>query len=200
MPDGMLGYCLGKIEAEKALFGQEVVPYTIIRPPAVMGPENHFGWSQFYFQRLLDGKPLILTNGGLQSRQPVYRRDLAWGYMLAMGSEKAVNQVYNIAQEKSMRLVDWVRLAADLLGVTPNLVPIPLRDLQQASWQYAEDWVNIGTILVNISKARDDLGYASTPVATWLAETTRWYQETEHKADSAVTAIDRSRLSSLSAI
>ncbi len=124
-PPGVIGYAIGKIEAEKAVFEQENVPYTIIRPSNFIGPEDNTGRFQFYFQRLLDGKPLILTNGGIQSVQPVFSRDLAHGYLLALGSSHAVNQVYNIAQTKTSRLVEWVELAARCLGVQPNVIHIP---------------------------------------------------------------------------
>ena len=183
-PEGVIGYALGKLQAEKVLFEQDIVPYTIIRPPNVMGPEDPTGRCQFYFQRLLDGKPLILTNGGVQSAQPVYRRDLARAYVLAMGNEKAVNQVYNIAQNKTARLVDWVRLAADLLGVEANPVSIPGEVLQKAGFEYAESYTYIGTFTLDVAKARTDLGYTSTSVASWLATTTQWYQDTQHEADS----------------
>jgi len=82
-PDGMKRYVLGKIRAERALIEQDAVPYTIIRPAVVVGPEDPSLRAYFYFQRLMDGGPLILTNGGVQSVHLAYSRDVAKGYLLA---------------------------------------------------------------------------------------------------------------------
>jgi nucleoside-diphosphate-sugar epimerase len=91
-PEWMVNYAGGKIAAEQVVIGQADVPYTIIRPPNVTGPNDPTGRCQFYIQRIMDGQPVILTNGGVQSMQPVYRRDLAIGYMQAMAKEAAKNQ------------------------------------------------------------------------------------------------------------
>ena len=72
-------------------FAQSDVPYTFLRPHFVAGPEERLGFACFYYQRLHDDKPLILTNGGGQPFQPIYRRDLARAFILALDSEHAVN-------------------------------------------------------------------------------------------------------------
>jgi len=90
-PNGMAGYILGKIRAERTLIEQDTVPYTIIRPTILVGPEDPSLRAYFYFQRLMDGGPLILRNGGIQSIQLAYSRDVAHGYLLALNSERAIN-------------------------------------------------------------------------------------------------------------
>lgn len=184
VPQWVLEYATGKIEAEKAVVEQENVPYTIIRPPNVIGPEDNTGCLQFYFQRLLDDKPLILTNGGVQSVQPVFSRDLARGYLLALGSSHAVNQIYTIAQTKTSRLVKWVELAAKCLGVQPNFIHIPADVIQKANFEYAEPFSYTGTLTFDVTKAINDLGFQSTPVELWTAKTAQWYRETVHEHDS----------------
>ena len=183
-PPGLVDYSTGKIEAEQAVVEQEKVPYTIIRPPNVIGPEDPTGRMQFYFQRLLDGKPLILTNGGVQSIQPVFSRDLAHSYLLALGSSIAVNQIYTIAQTNTSRLIEWVELAAKCLEVQPNLIHIPADVIQKANFEYAEHVSYTATMTFDISKAVTDLGFQPTPIESWTARTAQWYQETTHEADS----------------
>jgi nucleoside-diphosphate-sugar epimerase len=183
-PLEMIDYATGKIEAEQAVLEQEKVPYTIIRPPNILGPEDNTGRLQFYFQRLLDGKPLILTNGGVHSFQPVFSRDLASGYLLALDSSKAVNQVYIIAQDKTYRLVEWVEFVAKCLGVQPNLINIPEDVIQKANFEYAEHWTYTSTHTFDISKTINDLGFQPTPIETWTARTAQWYRETTHENDS----------------
>lgn len=183
-PAGMVSYATGKIAAEKALIEQEQVPYTIIRPHIVVGPEDNSGRPQFFFQRLTDGNPLVLINGGVQSVQFVFSRDLARSYLLALDSTNAVNQVYTITGDTTCRLVDWVEMAANYLGVQPNVIPIPLDVVQKADFTYAENWVLRGTLTFDVSKAVADLGFQPTPIEKWTKMVARWYQETTHANDS----------------
>lgn len=150
------------------------MPYTIIRPPNVVGPEDPTGRCQFYIQRLMDGLPLILTNGGVQSIQPVYRRDLSTAYMQAVDSDIARNRIYHPAQERTCRLVDWLLLVANQLGREPKFVGISADTLKGAGFEYAEDWSYIGTLTLDTSRAQADLGFTTTPVSKWTAETAQW--------------------------
>ena len=183
-PDGMIGYATGKLAAEKALIEQEQVAYTIIRPHIVVGPQDNSGRLQFFFQRLTDGGPLMLINGGVQSVQFVYSHDLAHSYLLALESPNAINQVYTITGDKTCRLVDWVEMAANYLGVQFNAISIPLDVLQNADFTYAENWVLRGTLTFDISKAMADLGFQPTPIEEWTKMVAQWYQETTHTSDS----------------
>lgn len=180
---GMINYASGKLAAEKALIQQDV-PYTIIRPHIVMGPEDNSGRLQFYCQRLLDGKPIIMTNGGVQSVQFVFSRDLARSYLLALENPQAADQVYTLASSKTCRLVDWVELVANYLGVQPNLVAIPDDVIQSADFSYAENWVLRGTLTFDVSKAITDLGFQPATIETMTKASVDWYQQTIHPDDS----------------
>jgi 2'-hydroxyisoflavone reductase len=181
---GMIGYATGKIAAEKVLVNQKQVPYTIIRPHIVMGPEDNSGRLQFFCQRLLDGKPLILTNGGVQSLQFVFSRDLARSYLLALNSQKAINQAYTLAGSKTCRLVDWVELVAAYLGVQPKLVAVPDDVLQKADFAYAENWVLRGTLTFDVSKAISDLGFQPSSIENLTKTAVDWYRQAAHTDDS----------------
>ena len=189
--EGLVKYANNKVAAEKVLMGQTDVPYTILRPHFVAGPEDRLGVARFYCQRLLDGKPLILTNGGSQPFQPIYRRDLARAFILTLDNDQAVNQAYNIAQEKGYPLIDWVSLVAQCLGVAPKLVNVPDKVLQTADFKYAELFTD-NTITVDISKARSQLSFQPTPLQTWTEITCNWYQKTEYE-DNAPGYADRDK-------
>mgnify|MGYP002713231497 CR=1 FL=1 len=183
-PAGMIGYATGKLAAEKVLIEQQHVAYTIIRPHIVVGPEDNSGRLQFFCQRLQDGKPLIMTNGGVQSLQFVYSRDLAQSYLLALNSKRAVNQAYTLAGDKTCRLVEWVELLAQRLGVQPHLISIPGEVIESAPFHYAENWVLKGTLTFEVSKAVHDLGLQRTPSGAWTEACAHWYMETTHVAES----------------
>jgi nucleoside-diphosphate-sugar epimerase len=183
--NAMARYVLGKIRAERTLIEQDRVPYTIFRLPAVVGPEDPSLRAYFYFQRLMDGGPLILMNGSIQSIHLAYSRDLAHGYLSALTSEHAINQVYNLAQRESVRLVDWLHLAACLLEVKPTFVNIPAEVLHNSGFFYPEPLAFIATFFMNIHKAEIDLGYKTTPQAKWMENTVHWYRDFYRGPNSA---------------
>jgi nucleoside-diphosphate-sugar epimerase len=179
----MEGYANGKVQAERVLFEQDAVPYTILRPPSVSGPEDTTRIGIFYMQRLLDGGPVILTNGGKQPYQPIYRLDLARAFMLALNSDKAINQAYNIAQSQACRMIDWVELAANFLGVSANRVGVPSEWIKKAAFKYAEPFTD-NEVKQDTTKASAELNFTPTPIESWTQTTAQWYRDTNHKEDS----------------
>ena len=176
-PKGIVRYVLGKIGAERALIEQDGVPYTIIRPAAVLGPEDPSLRAYFYFQLLMDSGPLILRNGGIQSVHLAYSRDIAKGYLLALTAESGINQVYNLAQRETVRTVDWLHLVANFLGVKPTFVNIAAETLRSSGFIYPEPLAFVATFFMNTHKAETDLGYKTTPQAAWTEETMCWYRD-----------------------
>ena len=87
------------------------------------------------------------------------------------------NQVYNFAQDKMFRVLDWVSLAADLFEVKADIVSISAETLQQSGFVYSEPWTYTGSFILDVSRAQTDLGYQYTPVEKWMAMTTAWYRE-----------------------
>jgi nucleoside-diphosphate-sugar epimerase len=168
---------LGKLRAERELLQQDAVPYTIIRPSLVVGPEDPHGHGWFYFQRLMDGGHLILTNGGVQSLSLSYSVDLAWGYLAVLNSERSLNQVYSLAQGENQRLVDWLRVAARLLDSKSQFVGISQKVMDVARFSYPEPKHMLAPSHIDISKAQAELGYETTPPEIWLAETVYWYRD-----------------------
>lgn len=176
-------YPLGKVRAERVLMEQDDIRYTIIRPAQVLGPEDRSIRGYFYFQRLMDGQPIILTDGGVQSHQVSYSRDLARSYLLAMDNVRAENQAYNITQREIFRVVDWLHEAAQLLGVVPQFVNVPA-DVLDSSYPTYNEGVFLATYVTDLSKAIEELGYTTTPQSIWLGETVRWYRDSYKGPDS----------------
>jgi nucleoside-diphosphate-sugar epimerase len=178
-------YTVGKLQAERVLLEQSEVPYTVIRPPVVLGPEDPTLRGYFYFQRLMDGRPLLLTHGGVQSFRLVYSRDLARGYLRALETDRAEGQIYNLAQHEVVRLIDLVKEAANVLGQDPTIVAVPADVFRRSGFEYPEPYARMGNFIPDISKAEEELGYTTTPFVAWLGETVLWYRDSYEGPDSA---------------
>lgn len=81
----------------KAYAEQYGLKYTIIRPSAVYGfGDVNRRVVQLFVEKALQGKPLTLYEGGEGKADFTYVEDIANGFVLAMNSDKAINETFNI--------------------------------------------------------------------------------------------------------
>jgi len=177
-------YTMGKTHGERYLNNQSELEFAIVRPPIVLGPDDLTLRGYFYFQRLMDGKPLIVTNGGVQSFRIVYSEDLARGYLLAMAHPNARNNTYNIVQQEVISLKMLLNESAKALGTEPNLVDITQAVMQNAEYKYPETYAPMQNFILSVEKAERELGYTSTPFNEWIATTALWYRDVYKGKDS----------------
>lgn len=123
------------------------IPFTIIRPSAVYGPTDcNRRVTEIYLRNALDGKPLILDNGGLHQLDFTYVKDLAQGVALAINSEKALGEIFNITRGEGRKI-------KDLAEVIKSLIPETKIDTREVVVHRP----NRGQL--DISKAKELLGY-----------------------------------------
>ena len=178
-------YTMGKTGGEKALLDQDSQEFVIIRPPIVLGPDDHTLRGYFYFQRLMDGKPIIITNAGVQSFRIVYSEDLAKGYVLCLENEIAKNNTYNIVQQEVVTLKMMLESASKALGIEPEIVDIPRSSIEQAGFEYPETYGAMQNFVIDVTKAERDLDYSTTPFNDWIKTTVLWYRDNYDGKDSA---------------
>jgi nucleoside-diphosphate-sugar epimerase len=178
-------YTMGKLEAERTIMQRADLTWTIIRPPIVVGPDDGTRRAWFYFQRLLDGKPVLLPDGGHQTFTHVYSEDLARGYLVALESDHADQRIYNMAQAEIVTLRDFITSAAAGLGIDPDLVPVPASNLAGDDWIYPDPYSRMHRFVLSNRRAEDDLGYTTTPFDEWMGVTARWYRDEYDGPDSA---------------
>ena len=80
-------YSLDKASSERALFHLHAsygFPVTTFRPPFVHGPRQPFYREAFFWDRLLDERPLILPGDGHRLMQFVYVKDLVQAMVQSM--------------------------------------------------------------------------------------------------------------------
>lgn len=124
------------------------IPYTIIRPSAVYGPTDcNRRVTEIFIMKALRGEPLRLDNGGLHELDFTYVKDLVNGFILSSNSENALNQTFNLTRGEGRQIKDLADVLSDLIPETKSYVD-----------NVTVFRPNRGAL--NISKARDLLGYA----------------------------------------
>ncbi len=123
------------------------IPYVIIRPSAVYGPTDcNRRVTEVFLTNALNGKELILDNGGLHQLDFTYVKDIAKGFVLAATSEKALNNTFNITRGEG-------RSVKELAEIIKSLIP-ETRIVSKPTEVYRP---NRGKL--DISKAQELLGY-----------------------------------------
>lgn len=192
-PHPITSYGRSKLRGERIVLSYgERIPVTIIRPPAVYGPRDRMTLPYFSMVRSRI-KPLL----GLKHKKYIslsYVSDLVRGFILAGESQKAVGQIYFIADERAYSRPEILDRMAEVLSVKAITVHVPdvfahllvafssllsrvapssgtlsrgkARELVQRYW------------ICDVSKAKRELGYESrVGLREGLQITAQWYQE-----------------------
>lgn len=193
-------YGESKFRAEQAaLLHAAKVPTTIIRPPAVFGPDDKTSFA--LFETASKGLALVPTMAEPRMSM-VHVDDLAWGIVAAMerGQRVAADPasapgqgIYFLAHRETPRMAEVGRWIGEGLGRKVRVLHVP-RWLTLLGGAVAEAVARLrgragilnfdkareataGSWTVAIDQAERDLGFAPpTAMRERLAETARWYQ------------------------
>jgi nucleoside-diphosphate-sugar epimerase len=127
-------YGQGKWEAEQllnAVFGRGELPVTILRPSHTYGQTRilrQLGFDVCYVDRLRQGKPIVVSTDAEERRwQSTDRRDVASGFVGALGRDACFGRTYHLVTDEVMSWADHHRVTAAALGFPePHLVPLPI--------------------------------------------------------------------------
>ncbi|HLF84221.1 MAG TPA: NAD-dependent epimerase/dehydratase family protein [Blastocatellia bacterium] len=191
LPAPITPYGRSKLMAEEAVrVVSDLLPVTIVRPPAVYGPRD-YGILEFF--KAVKGGMFPMIGRRDKRVSLVHARDLVDGIILAGESEASVGRTYFISSEDdySMRAVAdlmaalmrkrlrtitiprpvaWgvaiaAEAAAALMGKPPVINRDKVTDLSQTGWT------------CSIARAKSELGYSPrVPLEEGLRETILWYK------------------------
>ena len=177
-------YAQHKASAERRLFAlhaESGFPVTTIRPVFVHGPHQPFYREQFFWDRLLDGRPIVLPDGGLAATQWVFVADVAEACVRAMTGPEAVGQAFNLGHVEPMTQRSFVEALARVAGCEPVLANVPRATIMSAGGQlvggnlYFGEFLDLPPHTVNVDKARQLLGIVPTPMVNALQLGFEWY-------------------------
>ncbi len=109
--DWKIEYANGKRQMESCLQAKHGdMPYTIMRPTVIEGPGDPHKRTWFWIQRLQDEAGIILSKAEKNTRyHHVFVDDVAQAFYLAVGNEKAHNQVFNIAGDEVLTIETYLQ-------------------------------------------------------------------------------------------
>jgi nucleoside-diphosphate-sugar epimerase len=178
-------YAQHKASSERALFrlhAERGVPVTTFRPPFVHGPRQPFYREQFFWDRLLDGRPIILPDDGETPMQWAFVSDVADACARSLDVPEAAGEAFNVGHDEPLTHRSFVEALARVAGVTPAFAPIGRDRIQAAGGHlfmghlYFGEFLDLPPHTGAIDKARRVLGFAPTPLDVALAQSFAWYR------------------------
>jgi 2'-hydroxyisoflavone reductase len=178
-------YAQHKASSERALFRMHAdsrFPVTTFRPPFVHGPRQPFYREQFFWDRLRDGRPIILPDDGNAPIQWVFVSDLAEACVRAIEVPEAAGEAFNIAHDERLTHRSFVEALARVAGVAPTFAPMPRATIQAAGGHpfvgnlYYGQYLDLPPHTSVTEKAQRVLGVSPTSLDSALRAGFSWYE------------------------
>ena len=149
------------------------LPTTGLRYFTVYGPWGRPDMAAYLFaDAMRNGKPIHVFNNGDMSRDFTYIDDIISGTVAALDTPATVGpdivpaRVYNLGNERTERLLDYIKAIEAALGVEAKMIMEPMQagDVQKTS--------------ANIDASRRDLGFdPKTPIEVGIPRFIEWYKD-----------------------
>jgi 2'-hydroxyisoflavone reductase len=174
-PPEPVEYREGKRWCETVLARSGGFPWTVIRPPAVVGAGDHTLRIAAYLERVEDGGPLLVPAESYRRQAGLaWVRDVGYAHALAADlSRPAGGKAYNVAFE-GVSLADLIEALGRILGKPAVMVPIPFAELPKGASPYGPDPRRSAGY--DLSRIRSDLGFEPSALEDCLAEVLAWYR------------------------
>lgn len=174
-------YGLGKRRAEKALMalrGTHGVRGVALRLPIVQGEGDGSLRLWAYLERMLDGGPLVLPDGGMRLTRFLYAGDLARTLTNLADAPTPRTSAYNLAQPDVVTLREFLERVARAAKLEPRFVDASWDEcraagLDDAFSPYAGAWTSV----LDPSRAAAEWGFLGTRLDDYLPQVVRWHLE-----------------------
>lgn len=193
MPEPELGttdhaawrYGVGKRRAERVLLSLRAthgVRAVALRAPILHGEEDGTLRLWAYLERLLDGGPVLLPDGGGQPLRHLDAADLARALVWLADHDPPRYVLYNLAQPDVVTLRELLERMAQAAGVKPRFVEVSGEEMEAAGLDpshspYATRWASV----MDPSRAAIEWGFTARPSDEYIPRVVHWHLD--HRPD-----------------
>jgi nucleoside-diphosphate-sugar epimerase len=170
-------YGIDKRHAEDTFAAAKDFPYTTLRIPMVNGERDHFHRLYGYILRLKDGGPILVPETPDYPLRHIYTHDVVKAIMILINTGKGKRRVYNISQDETVSLKEFLNLMGDILHTEAQMIPIK-RSLLEANGflpdcsPFSDRWMSE---LTN-QRSKTELGMTYTPLREYLGKIVAYYE------------------------
>ena len=173
-------YGVNKSEAEDILlraWQTRGFPVITLRLPMVNSERDPFHRVYGYMLRLRDGGPILIPGGKHLLLRHVYAADVLQAIMKVFETGVGKGRVYNIAQDETLTVEDFLIFLGEIAGHTVNLKHIDRKILENLQLlpdcsPFSDSWMSE----LDNRRSKLELGMQYTPLPVYLEKMIRHYQ------------------------
>lgn len=161
-------------------------PFTSFRMPMVNSERDGFNRLYNYILRLADGGPILVPETPKFPLRHVYAGDVVTALIKVIESGEGKGRAYNISQDETVSLDEFINLLGDIMNVRPQIVRFKRSELEAAGFlpdcsPFSERWMSE----LDNTRSKLELGIEYTPLALYLEKLVRYYEH--HKPPKPVS-------------
>ncbi len=153
-------------------------PFTSLRLPMVNSQRDHFLRFWSYVLRLKDGGPILVPETPDYPLRHIYSGDVVKAIQLCIQRGAGQGEAYNISQDETTSLDEFLAIAGEYVGATPHLMRFRRQLLDANGFlpdcsPFSERWMSE---LTN-ERSKAELGMVYTPLREYLGAIIAAYEE-----------------------
>ncbi|MHB1021965.1 MAG: NAD-dependent epimerase/dehydratase family protein, partial [Acidobacteriaceae bacterium] len=172
-------YGMEKRAAEDALFraAQSGFPLTVLRLPGVNSERDYYDRIFSYVARLQDGGPILVPENPHLALRHVYGADVVDAILRVSVNPNAMGRAYNISQEETVTIEEFLTLLAEIADRTLRIVRLPREKLERAGLlPYCSPFSSTWMSTLDNARSKAELGLRYTPLREYVARLVRYFE------------------------
>jgi nucleoside-diphosphate-sugar epimerase len=157
-PDDRM-YDYDKIPVEQTYLAEPDLPGTVMRLPAVYGPNDYQHRPFPYLRRMVDGRRwVILDERGAHWRwSRTFVTNAAEAITRAVIDERASGRIYNVAEPGALTETEWVQAIGAAYGWSGEIITLPTEEVPEYLRDEVLDFAQ--HLVADTTRIREELGY-----------------------------------------
>jgi nucleoside-diphosphate-sugar epimerase len=152
-------------------------PFTSLRLPMVNSERDHYDRIYGYFLRIQDGGPLLIPDDDGTPVRHVYGDDVVQAITRLAENELGMGTAYNIGQDETLSLNQFLELLAETMHCPLNIVRVPRGELTREGLlphcsPFSGRWMSS----MENARSKAELGMQYTPVSTYVRKLASYFQ------------------------
>ena len=165
-----------------AAWAKSRFPYTSLRLPMVHSERDHYHRIHGYVRRLQDGGPILVPEGPSLPIQHAYGQDVVQGIWRLLESDKGKGEAYNIGQNESVSLEQFLQMLAGFIDAPLKILRVPREKLEKAGLlpdcsPFSGRWMSA----LDNTRSKAELRIEYTPFAVYLEKLARFFVRAPHR-------------------
>jgi len=161
-------------------------PFTSLRLPMVNSERDHYKRIYGYLLRLQDGGPILIPDGDGLPLRHVYGEDVVRAIVRLAGGDGGKGQAYNISQDETVSLEEFLRMLAEAVLRPLRLARAPLGKLKEAGLlpgcsPFSDPWMSA----LDNTRSKRELGMGYTPLKEYVAKLAEFFRSSPPRTVAA---------------